>query len=355
MKIKTQNLKQYTKLLSMIPQTPLDDFVYLEPKEKKLYMSNKNIACLINIDIDDVQEQDTTMVIDRGMFQHLISAGEELILDNKYNYKISDISGVIEHNDILIDSVQSIKTIFSSNNFELKLVLDTMKMNKLVMASYFVNPMDTNYAQRGVHIFTDTIASSSLFRIYIDSFESEYSMFLQHDILKFIFEIGENTSILQNEQTKSIKITNTDIEIIFTSITNVSPLPINSEKFVNTISSLKQDTKVMVNINSFLDKINFMQFFAKKNINNLSLCTIDKVNNQLSITVGNNNTHVSCKGIESSKETLEFYYDNAMVGDILNKIGKGKDTVTLYCSEEHNIYILSFNDNQFVALSKIKI
>jgi len=228
-------------------------------------------------------------------------------------------------------------------------------MNKLAMASYFVNPMDVNYAQRGVHIFNDTIASSSLFRIYIDSFESEYPMFLQHDILKFIFEIGENTSVLQNEQTKSIKITNTDIEIIFTSITNVSPLPINSEKFVNTISALKQDTKVVIDIASFVDKINFMQFFAKKNINNLSLCTIDKNNNLLSITVGNNNTHVSCKEIESNKEVLEFYYNNAMVGDILTKIGKGKESVTLYCSEEHNIYILSFSENQFVALSKIKV
>ncbi len=352
--IKTNSVKSASKILGMIPSTPLDDFVFLDPQEKRAYISNRSTACYIDMEIDDVTDEDSVMVIDRSMFQHLISAGDELTITKDYKYSVGPHRGFIEHNETLLDTLDSIKVTFDSDDYSLKLTLDNSLLHKVVKASCFVNPDDNNMAQRGVHILDKKISSASMYRIYVDAIETDTELFLQHDILKFLFELGENTSILKHDVRKTIKLQNNNVCMIFTSVLNVTPLMINSEKFNNSISTLKNSTQVKLDVKTVLPKVEFMTFFSKKNVNNLSTLKFDKVNNEMYIIVGENNTNCECS-ITSENQEVEFNYDNSVLKDVLTKINKDVSEVMLYCSPESNVFMIEFTEEQFVVLAKIKL
>lgn len=350
--LKTASIKSSSKVLGMIPATPLDDFVFLDPQEKRVYISNRSTACRIDVEIDDVQDNDSIMIIDRSTFQHLISAGDELTINSDYTYVVGPHKGVIEHNETLLDTLDSIKVNFEPSEYELKLTCDSTILAKLMKGSCFVNPDDNNMSQRGVHLIDGKISSASMFRIYVDSIDTNVNLFLQHDILKFVFELGDNTSILQHGDRKTIKLQNNNVCMIFTSVLSVTPLMINSEKFVSSINSLKENVCIKVNAKELLSKVDFMMFFSKKNVNNLSTLKFYD-GNKLSIVVGENDTSCDCS--LSSKEELEFNYDNSILKDVLSKINKDVDDVSIFCSNDANIFIVEFTETQFVVLSKIKL
>jgi hypothetical protein len=354
MVIKTSELKSVSKVLGMIPTTPLDDFVFIEPSEQRLYIANKETACRVDLNIENLSEEESTMVIDRAMFQHLINAADELTITKDYHYSAGQYSGYLEHNETLLESLDSIKSVFNTEDFELLFTTNDTILGKMSKASLFVNPDDNNMSQRGLHIIDKKISASSLFRIYTDEIdvETKEPLFLQHDVTKFIFELGDNTSILKND--RIIKVVNNNVEIMFTSILKVTPLMITSEKFVNSINDLRSKTNIKIDVKSILPKIDFMSFFSKKNANNLSTIKVDIDNNILYIMVGENKTEVPCSSTSELKE-VEFNYDNLVLKDVLTKVNKDVSEVTMYVSNESNIFLVEFSKEQFVVLAKIKV
>lgn len=353
MVIKTGNLKRISKVLGMIPSAPksLDDFVFIDAKSKYLYISNKDTACKVELDIENVVDE-SILVIDRSMFQHLINSADEITLTSDYHYTIGQFSGIIEHNDILIESLDAIKSYFNEDTFDLLFTVDSTILDKLTKANYFVNPDDNNYAQRGIHIIDKKVASSSLFRMYVDSIdiESENPLFIQYDILKFIFELGINTSILKNDNL--IKIINGNTEIVFTAINKVTPLAISAEKFVNSITELRNNNSIQIDVNTILPKIDFMLFFSRNNNNNLSTLCID-ADNTAKIIVGENVAKFTCEA-SLKEENIKFNYDNNTLKEVLTKINKNVEKVKLFTSSTSNIFLIEFTEEQYVVLAKIK-
>ncbi len=350
--IKTKELKSASKILGMIPTNPLEDFVYLEPSEKRLYIANQLTACYIDLDIDGVEDTDSTMVIGRGMFQHLLSAGEELTINKDYSYSVGAYNGFIDHNETMLDALSSIKSTFDNEDFELSLVVDAVTFGKIAKANIFVNPEDNNVTSQGVHINEKTISSSSLYRFYVDAIDSDATMFIHHSMLKFIFELGEHTSILKQENT--FKLQNNNICMIFTGLHNVEPLPVNSEKFVNACNAVRDNTQVKVTISNILPKVDFMSFFSKQKVNNLSTMKFDTTENKLYILVDNNTSSCDCS-VTSDDLFVEFNYDNSVLKDILTKVNKDIEAITLYCSNDSKLVIAEFSKEQYVVFAKINV
>ena len=348
----TGNIKNY-KLFSLVQTqaSSKEDFIFLSTKDSKLYVASDKIAASLDIILEDVKSDEKEFIFNKQEFLHIISMGSKVSINSKYEYELDKISGKFEEYDkSFLATLSAIKSILEEGKLEERipvLVCNENIIEKIEVAQIFTNPDDKNVSSRGVHINNNMVASSSLYRIYYEKIEEDVDVFLHSSILKFLSFLREGTEIFKAGN--RIYLRQGLMNVVFAGMENVSHLPINEERFVETYNAIVSENKVILPLEGLQQKIDFILFYASKNINKRTNIIIK--NNTLSFKVDTNEVTVDVN-YDSDKE-INFFLDLSMFKDILYKINKNVKEVTLYENPTIKLVVVEFSEKQYALFAKI--
>lgn len=355
MKFNTNTIQQNVKTISSLDS----DFVYFDVPENKIYLSSDNQALKLNIQFEDVAEDEKVFVIGKADFLHIISFADEVEIKSDYSFIAGDSKGKFESNPNYLDVLDSIKIMFSqSDTYEPIFDVDEETLRLLTRGSIFVRQEDQRESFQNLNIQSGNIFSSSVYRVYINSFPKDVEAIIHANVLKFIFQLGLNTKVLKNKD--SFLLENGDVSLYFASLRNSEFIPILAEKFQKNVNAIYETTKVSFELEELKKKLEFISFYAKKNPSGLTYLKID-ADNKVTLSVNESNAvTVECRDItnnESLDENFCLPFNSLTMLEIISKLSKGVESIDLYASRknESKLFILSFDENEKVILTKINV
>lgn len=357
MKFKTSAIKQNIRTISNLSTA---DFVFLDVKENKMYLSSEKVALRVDIDFEDVTDE-KIFVIGKADFLHIAGFADEIELKSDYTFRAGDSKGKFDRNENYLEVLDSIKVMFSqSDGYNTLFEVNDEIMNLLNRGSIFVKPDDNRVQCQNLNIQGGYIFSSSVYRIYLNTFPIKDAEAIIHsDVLKFILQLGTGTKIKKNLD--SFLLENDSVALYFSSLRSVDFLPILSEKFQNGYSRVFNTTKLSFSLTELKNKLEFISFYAKSNPSALTYLNIDGDRVTLSVSK-DNEVGVEVDSIEYIEEQMKgkfsLPFNSIAMLEILSKLSKGVEKVELYASKDNDnskLFILSFGNDEAVVLSKINI
>lgn len=354
MRFKTSAIQQNIKTVTNMES----DFVYLDVKENKMYLSSENQALQLQVDFEEVTDEEV-FVISKADFLHIATFAEEIELKSDYTFKAGNSKGKFEQNENYVEVLDSIKVMFTqSAGYFVLFDVDEKIMNLLTRGGIFVRPEDTKVQCQNLNIQQGYVFSSSVFRIYVNTFPIEADGIIHADVLKFILQLGEGTSVKKNND--SFLLEKEGIALYFSSLRSVDFLPVLSEKFQEKYKAVFGTTKITFALKELQSKLEFISFYARKNPSALTFLNIEDERVTLSV---NKTSDVSVdvdsiEYIEKSDKEFQLPFNSITMLEIISKLGKGIDKVTLYASKDNDnskLFVLSFGETENVILTKINI
>lgn len=352
MKFKTDAIISNQKIMAN-----LGDFVYLDVDNNKLYMASDNQALMLKINFEDATESEKVFVISKAEFLHIAQFAEEIELNSDYSFIAGDSKGKFDRNENYFEVLDSIRVMFSqSDSYESLFEVDDNLLKLLTRGSIFVNAEDSREISQNLDIQNGYIFSSSLYRVYLNTFPMPIEGIIHASILKFIFQLGLGTKVSKNRD--SFLLENTDVSLYFSSMREVSFLPILSEKFQNGFKNLLEKTKITFNLEELKRKLDFVSFYARKKPSGLTYLNIGADGKVRLLVDENNAVEVETVEIQSGADEGEFNlpFNSISLLEIISKLMKDHENVSLYASTDNStskLFLLTFGETETVILSKI--
>jgi len=282
----------------------MDSFLHIDSEEKALYVSGSNIALKLNVALElDEKEETGSYVFSKKEFFHVTGSCPSIHINKDYSYNTGSFKGTFQTLESEKEVLIGIKEMFGEENYEKMFEAGDSLKSELEKALYFVSKDDINPASRGIHISTNAISASSMFRIYTNKQEMGVSCFLPYSLIKTLLETKETLTVYKSEQT--YKLQNDKITIIFAGNSGVSPLPVEEDKFKSSVEALKNSTKVTFNTKSIIEKLSFLSFYAERKKNGATKLSLDKDSKLCYFQVDDNVVEIPIE--EDLNENVEFY------------------------------------------------
>jgi len=346
----------YWKMLNAITVTKnvQEEYFFIDPMDKCMYFTNGNIAMKLGLELEG---SGNILIIPKGEFLHVLKFSEKqpIELFDDHSYKVNSKTGQFNTNEKFIYMLNSIKAVFVQKfDFNPYFRFSPLLWTTINKATLFVNPDDTNPQYQSLHIKNNSIASSSMMRIYLNkNVNFEYEAILNSLVLRYMSFINpELTSIYKSE--KSLMMTDGTLSLIFSNVEKSSYLPIYDEKFDRMLQSLFSSVNITFDLPSLLEGLNYIYYYSKFKINNCAHIFYEPEEACVYIEVDTNKVKINIKSCDGDLTAFDFFFNTDTLIDIL---GKGYinqlEEITLYCSTSANIYGLQPSANEYILLGKI--
>lgn len=341
--LNTVSLSKYQKLISSLPSAK-DDFIYFDCYENTMYFSNQKITLKIKVDLKEVDFP--LLVVSKNELLHLMSFESEYKINKDYSYSSSKINGILQHNDAYDTYIDSLKSLFEDSYEGDCFTILKKDIPSIIRSSIFVSPEDKNPQSRCVHINENTIASSSEYRVYQNTFESNFNIIIPHDLIKFIALFDDECKLFSLENALLLK--NNDVEVLLATFDNISYLSVTQENWKNLTENLLNSNFIKISSHKLQEALSFIKYYAN-----------DKPNKQVFIKYENDKLLFTIDSVSIDLDTSQihgdfnFCFNSEHLANVIQHLTKKDDVITIYNNEDIKVFIVQLSETELVYLTKI--
>ncbi len=363
MRIQTNYLNNYIKLLSKIPTSSIvdgNDFLLLDPSRNSIFLESKNFVASFPFPFTSGSVPSKDLILSRSELLNLMKLEEELEISDTYFARGKYFKGKLK-TSVNRDILNHIPTMFEDFDGKDFLFISDEILSTFSKAVNFINSQDASVACQSLHIKDSTVITSSHKRVFLSTINlnsgEEIEGVLHNELIQFILLLGEGTKIMKGENCYLLQ--NKGIQIIFDARIDVDVFPFTGERFLGVLDSLKNSSNLHLSVAETLKQIDFLMFYAKSQTNSKTLVRVE--GNQIHFLVGENEVKITLlpdSSIVDNEDEVpgskEFYINLEFLKNILTKMLDSEiDSFHLFENSKLMILLLNQKEGEEVIMGKI--
>ena len=336
------------------------DYVFLDVKNSKIYLSNNKTALQIEVEFSDVKDDENKIfVIGREDFMHICLFTPNIHLSSDYKYKSDDgkIKGKFTSKEDFADTLESVKIMFDNkDSYKEFFTLSDSLYESVSRSSIFVDGENIKNCFRCLDIKDGYSFSSSDFRVYRNKIDVSTNGIIEAEVVRFILSLGIGTKVYNNND--SYLLEKDGIEMYFSTMSDVEYIPVLENAFKNKYESLFEKNSLKFKVEELLKKMDFVTYYAKVNPNNFAY--LNYKDGKVFISTNEENSfEIESLGVDIVEdcEELKIPFNALSFLNIIQKLQKNIEEVTIYVSSEDSmkLFLIKFTDEELVILAKINV